>query len=175
MHQLLGSQSSEARRERSLRIQKKLFLLARFKKAQCICFYVSLPSEVDTTGMIDEALKQGKRVLVPLANLENKELSLYEIKSRTRDLKKGAQGVMEPRVDKTRLVRLEEAECLVVPGAAFDKKNHRLGRGKGYYDRFLKKFGPKVLKIGLAFSFQVVSRVPTEDHDASVDKVLTDS
>ena len=174
VHQWLGSQSVENRKTRSLKVQKKLFSAPAFKKARCVCFYVSLPSEVDTTGMIDKALELGKRVLVPRTNLENKELSLYEIKDRERDLKKGAYGVMEPRPAKAWLARLEEVDCLVIPGVVFDKKNNRMGRGKGYYDRFLKKFGPGVLKIGLAFSFQVVQRIPIEDHDVPVDKVLTD-
>ena len=171
---ILGSQSPEALKKRSLRIKKKLFSLAVFKKAGCVCFYVSLPLEVDTTVMIDKALRMGKRVIVPRTNLENKELSLYEIKNRTEDLKKGAYGVMEPRAQKTRFVDLDEVDCLIVPGVVFDKRNNRIGRGKGYYDRFLKKFDRKAVKIGLAFSFQVIPRVPVEAHDEMVDQVLTD-
>jgi 5-formyltetrahydrofolate cyclo-ligase len=72
-----------------------------------------------------------------------------------------------------RLARLDEADCLIVPGVVFDKKNNRIGHGKGYYDRFLKRFGSQVLKIGLAFSFQVVSHIPVESHDEPVDRVLT--
>ena len=64
VHQRLGSQSVESRKTRSLKVQKKLFSAPAFKKAHCVCFYVSLPSEVDTTGMIDKALELGKRVLV---------------------------------------------------------------------------------------------------------------
>ena len=174
VRQRLDSQSPEACKKRSLRIQKKLFSLTAFKKAKSVCFYVSLPSEVDTIGMIDKALALGKHVFVPKANLENKELSLYEIKDRVKDLKKGAYGIMEPRAGRTRLACLEEVECLIVPGIAFDKKNRRLGRGKGYYDRFLGTFGSKILKIGLAFSFQVVAQIPVAAHDQPVDKVLTD-
>ena len=174
MLEILGSQSREALEKRSFKVQKKLFSLAEFKNAKCVCFYVSLPSEVNTAGMIGKSLQMGKRVLVPKTNLENKELSLYEIKHRTKDLKKGAYGVMEPRPENTRLAGLEEVDCLVIPGVVFDKKNNRIGRGKGYYDRFLKKFEPEVFKIGLAFSFQVVSRIPVNAHDEPVDKVLTD-
>ena len=159
---------------KSLQIKTKLFSLDAFKKAKCVCFYVSLPTEVETRGMIDEALVLGKRVLVPLTNLENKELSLYEIKNRQNDLKKGAHGIMEPVPENTRLANLEEADCLIVPGIAFDKRNHRIGRGEGYYDRFLKKLSPRVSKIGLAFSCQVVQEIPTEAHDVRLDMVLTD-
>ncbi len=159
---------------KSLRIKQKLFSLEAFQKAKCVCFYVSLPLEVDTKGMIDEALVLGKRVLVPLTNLENKELRLYEITDRRIDLEKGAFGVMEPRPDKALLAHLEEVECLIVPGIVFDKKNHRIGRGSGYYDRFLKGLPSRVLKIGLAFSFQMVQEIPAEVHDVKLDVVLTD-
>ena len=124
--------------------------------------------------MIDEALTWGKRVIVPLTNLENKELSLYEITDRQNDLKKGTYGVMEPRPEKTRLTHFEEVDCVIVPGTVFDKKNHRIGRGIGYYDRFLKKFSPNILKIGLAFLFQVIPAIPSEVHDVKLDMVLTD-
>ena len=170
----LGSFNSQQLEIKSLRIKDKLFSLEAFQKAKCVCFYVSLPLEVDTKGMIEEALAQGKRVLVPLTNLENKELSLYGITNRHTDLKKGAFGVMEPRPDKTPAARLSDVECLIVPGIVFDKKCHRIGHGGGYYDRFLKQLPPQVLTIGLAFSLQVVQEIPTEAHDVKLGMVLTD-
>lgn len=114
-----------------------------------------------------------KHVLVPRVEM-NKELSLHEIKDPKKDLKKGSYDVMEPRPERTRLAELEEVNCIIVPGVAFDKKNYRIGHGIGYYDRFLKKFDPTVLKIGLAFSFQVIQTVPAEAHDVKLDMVLTD-
>ena len=170
----LGLQSLGQRTKKNLKIQKKLFSLESFKKARCVCFYVSLPLEADTRGMIDKALKMGKRVLVPRINLENKELRLYEITDRRTDLEQGAFGIMEPRPDKALPVHLAQAQCLVVPGVVFDKKNHRIGHGGGYYDRLLEKCPPGVLKIGLAFSFQVVQNIPAEAHDVKLDIVLTD-
>lgn len=169
-----GSFDSQVLENKSLRIKEKLFSLETFQEAKCVCFYVSLPLEVDTKGMIDEALALGKRVVVPLTNLENKELRLYEITDRRIDLKQGAFGIMEPRPDKALPVHLAEVQCLVVPGVVFDKKNHRIGHGGGYYDRLLAKCPPKVLKIGLAFSFQVVQNIPAEVHDVPLDIVLTD-
>jgi len=71
-------------------------------------------------------------------------------------------------------VEAKELDVVIVPGLAFDSKNNRLGRGKGFYDRFLEKCGPNVRKIGLAFSFQVFPTIPTEGHDVPMDLVLTD-
>lgn len=69
----------------------------------------------------------------------------------------------------------EAGDCVVVPGLVFDRSGNRLGRGKGFYDRFLGKLGSRVFKVGLAFSFQVVPAVPVESYDVRLDAVLTDS
>ena len=170
---LLG-QSAQGCKRRSRKIAKKLYLLEAFENAASVCFYVSLPSEVDTRPMIDRALKLGKKVLVPLVNLENKELELYEIKNRRTDLRKGAFGIPEPRPGRARPSKPGRIDMVVVPGIAFDCRNRRLGRGMGFYDRLLKKFKAGALKVGLAFSFQIVPEVPTQKHDQPLDLVLTD-
>ncbi len=166
--------SPAERRERSLLIQEKLFGLDVFNKAAAVCFYVSIASEVDTVSMIERALRQGKKVLAPVVNLKENTLSLRELKDPGGDLKKGAFGIMEPDPQTTRLAGFEEVECVIVPGLVFDRENHRIGRGLGFYDRFLKLLGARVSKIGLAFSFQVVTKIPVEAHDENVDLVLTD-
>ena len=173
MRSKLLSQGPEARAAKSRLIRGKLFKEEWFKKAACVCFYVSLPTEVDTSAIIDDALVMGKRVVVPLSDLENKEVKLYQIKDRS-DLREGAWRVLEPIPDKTRAVATEEVDCVIVPGIAFDKRNNRVGRGRGFYDRFLQAFGAGTPKIGLAFSFQVVQEVPHESHDVPLDLILTD-
>lgn len=170
----LLAHSPSSRKAKSRRIREKLFGLGEFRRAGTVCFYVSLPAEVDTRDMIETALEQGKKVLVPLSNLKSRQLELYEIKDFKKDLKKGTLGIREPRPERTRRARAGEVECAVVPGLVFDKTNHRLGRGAGFYDRFLKKLKRAVPKIGLAYSFQVVESVPVEKHDVKLDKVLTD-
>ena len=170
----LDGQSLAERAKRSGAIRNKLFGLEAFKKARCVCFFASLPTEVDTSSMIDEAIGMGKKVLVPLTDLENKELKLYEIKNRGTDLKPGTLGIPEPVVSRTRAARADEPDCVVVPGLCFDKDRNRLGRGAGFYDRFLKNLKAGVPKIGLGFSFQVVQKVPAEPHDVTLDWVLTD-
>ena|SRR3989338_11509484 len=170
----LQSQSPEDRQKRSLLIQKKVLDLKAFQKSACVFFYVSLTTEVDTIALIEKSWAMGKRVVVPLADLENKELKLYEIANLETDLQKGALGILEPRPDRTKPVDLEEIDLVIVPGIGFDRKNYRMGRGAGFYDRFLSKFGCDVPKIGLAFCFQVVSELPLESHDQKLDLVLTD-
>ena len=171
---LLSAQSLEERDQKSRRIQKKLFEHTAFKKAGVVCFFVALPVEVNTHPMIEASLKMGKKVLVPLADLENKELKLYEIRDLGKDLAPGALGILEPRPSRTRLADTKETELVIVPGLAFSASGERLGHGAGFYDRFLSGLPAKTPKVALAFSFQVLPKIPQETHDHLVDAVLTD-
>lgn len=170
----LKEQLPEARWKKSRIIEEKLFASAELKKAKTICFFVSLESEVDTHGMIDRALLEKKKILVPLTDMKAKALFLYEIKDRAADLKQGTMGIWEPDPAKTRKAAPGEVELIVVPGLAFDKTNNRLGRGRGFYDRFLGNLGKEVPKVGICFSFQYLNEVPVGPLDVKVDKVLTD-
>ena len=83
---------------------------------------------------------------------------------------KGPYGVRQPSARTG--VSLSKLDVVVVPGVAFDRRGNRLGRGKGYYDRFLKKLPKKTHRIGLAFDFQILPAMPVSRHDLGVDKVL---
>ncbi len=170
----LMSQSPATRKSRSAVIHKKLFGLGVFKAASSVCFYVARPPEVETLPMIEEAIALGKIVVVPRTDLEKKELELYQIQNPEKDLARGAFGILEPIPSRTRRVEASQIECVIVPGIAFDAAGHRVGRGGGFYDRWLKTLGSQVPKIGLAFSFQVLSSIPFESHDQKVDLVLTE-
>ena len=169
----LKFQSPKSRREKSALIAAKLFAEELFRRAERVAFFVSLPEEVDTRRMIDLALRLGKRVAVPKTDLKKSRLDFYEISSR-RELTKGVLGIPEPEGNASRRQRGSTLDCVVVPGLAFDKNFNRLGRGGGFYDRFLKKVGKKTVKIGLGYSFQLVAKVPAEAHDTRLDLVITD-
>jgi len=154
-------------------IKDKLFNEEAFKKAKVVMFYVSLKDEVDTCFMIDEALRAGKRVCVPVILKEDKKLIAGEIKNRLEDLESQHFGIYQPRRDRVREVPLEIIDLVVVPGVAFDKKNIRLGRGHGYYDRFLSGLATTTKAIGLAFDFQVLEALPKDPHDIPVWRTIT--
>lgn len=154
-------------------IKTKLFNEEEFKKAKVVMFYVSLADEVDTHSMIDEALEMGKRVCVPVILKEGKKLIASEIKDRVIDLESQHFGISQPKQGKMREIPLEDIDLVIVPGVAFDKKNLRLGRGHGYYDRFLCSLPRNTKTIGLAFDFQVVEDLPHEPHDIPVSKIIT--
>ena len=154
-------------------IKSKLFNEEFFKKAKVVMFYVSLKDEVDTLSMIDEALMTGKRVCVPVIFKEDKRLIAGEIKDRTEDLEKQHFGIYQPKEGRVREVSLHDIDLVVVPGIAFDKNNVRLGRGHGYYDRFLSGLPGRTKTIGLAFDFQLVDHLPKDSHDVPVSKTIT--
>ncbi len=154
-------------------IKNKLFNEEEFKKAEIVMFYVSLKDEVSTLSMIDEALKAGKRVCVPVILKEGRRLIAGEIKDRRCDLEKQHFGIYQPAAGKVKEVPLCDIDLVVVPGIAFDKNNVRLGRGHGYYDRFLCALPKKTKAIGLAFDFQVVENLPKDSHDIPVWKTIT--
>ena len=169
----LLEQSRQDRDDKSRLIIEKVTALPIFLKAKTLYCFVSMPQEVDTELLIDRAFSQGKHVIVPKADLANKQLHWYEIRSRSRDLREGVLGIHEPNPHTARLFS-GEPDCIFVPGVVFDKKNNRIGRGAGFYDRYLSTIPPYVRKIGLAFSFQVVSEFPLNPHDVGLDEVITD-
>lgn len=173
MRSKLRAQSLEERDSKSLKIQEKLFGLDAFRKARTVCFFVGTEEEVNTVPMIEGSIRQGKRVLVPLAKLENKELKLYELQALS-ELKTGMLDILEPDPSKARPANPKDVDLVVVPGLAFDEKKQRLGRGAGFYDRFLLT-APRAYKVALAFSFQLFPEIPQEAHDHPLDEVLTEN
>jgi 5-formyltetrahydrofolate cyclo-ligase len=158
-------------RERaSAAIISRLETLPTFQHAQIIQTYVALRHEVDTHELIRRLLRAGKQVAAPKIARPN-ELQQYFIKDFS-ELQPGAFGILEPQAHPSRLASPEQFDLVLVPGLAFDRAGHRLGAGKGYYDRFLAQI--KAPKIALAFDFQIVARIPVEAHDQQVDLIVTE-
>ena len=161
------------RAEKSMVIQEKLLSSEAFRKSRVVMFYVPLPEEVDTREAIKRALEQGKRVAVPYITSREGLMVPAEIYS-LEDLDKGPFGIYQPKTAMIRKVPLEEIDLVVVPAIAFDEKNRRLGRGKGYYDRFLSdKHCSGAATVGLAFDLQVLQTLPSDEHDIPVSSVIT--
>ena len=168
----IKTQSELEKSRKSGIIKDKLFGLEEFKKAKVVMFYVSLKDEVNTLSMIDDAAKTGKRVCVPVILKEEKRLIAGEIKDRVKDLERQHFGIFQPKAGHVREVPFEDIDLVIVPGVAFDKYNMRLGRGHGYYDRFLSSLPDRTTTIGLAFDFQVVDNLPKDSHDIPVSKTI---
>lgn len=158
------------RRVKSHRILRTLSRELVFRRAEHVAFYYGITPEVETRSFLEKVLKD-KKIYLPRID-SKKSLALCRIRSLSRDLKKGAYNIREPRAFcKERPVR--QMDIIIVPGVAFDKRGGRLGRGGGYYDRLLRQ-APKVVKVGLCFREQIVKKVPMKAHDVKVDQVITD-
>jgi len=149
-------------------ITKQLLEFDLFKNANVIHCYISTDSEVSTLEILNSALISGKKVLVP-AMAENGEMRSSELSSLD-NLVENNLKFKEPCEKK---YSDSSIDLVIVPGVAFDRTGNRLGRGGGYYDKFLA--GANATKIGLAFSSQIVDDVPVEAHDVPVDYVITEN
>lgn len=164
----LKVQKEAIRLKKSLAISKKLFRNRVFKKSKIVMFYKAFKGEVDTEYMIKAAQNLGKIVVVPVC-VENRSLIPCLLKEGGR-LLRGPYGIREPAIKKS--VPFKAIDLVIVPGVAFTKDGKRLGRGKGYYDRFLSKLSLHAATIGLAFDFQVLADLPTDAMDVNVQRVI---
>ncbi|MFH1691852.1 MAG: 5-formyltetrahydrofolate cyclo-ligase, partial [Candidatus Omnitrophota bacterium] len=151
----LRSHKEDQRLRKSFEISEKLFALKDFVKAKTILFYLSFDGEVDTLRMIKDSMKQGKRVAVPVIQKEHKKIIPSLVEELDSELKIGPYGVRHPKDEHIRPITAERLDLVIVPGLAFDEAGNRLGRGMGYYDRFLSQLPKNVPTIGLAFGFQM--------------------
>jgi 5-formyltetrahydrofolate cyclo-ligase len=164
----LKTQKEENRNKKSSQVKNKLFRNRVFKKAKTVMFYMSFGGEVDTVDMIKAAQKIGKTVVVPVCG-RNRMMSPCVLKDKG-TLLRGPYGIREPALKKP--INLKSLDLVIVPGLAFDKHGRRLGRGKGYYDRFLNKISQHSIAIGLAYDFQILPFIPTTENDIDVHKVI---
>lgn len=164
------------RQRRGEQIQQSAGNLPQLRKAEHIMIYVGHRSEVQTGTLISRLLAAGKHVYVPWCDGE--ELRLFRLESGV-ELQPGAFGIPEPPPELRRLSgrtgRASDLQAVLVPGIAFDRRGHRLGQGKGYYDRLLSQVSHGCVSIGLAYDIQLVERIPTETHDVALDLIVTES
>ena len=141
----------------------------RWQAAPTVCLYWALPDEVQTRALCFAAMKE-KTVLLPVVQGEDLVLRRFEGEEQLRN--DNPLHIFEPcGADWD---DLQAVDLVVVPGVAFDRTGRRLGRGRGFYDRLLKNT-PNALKIGVAFDFQLLESIPTEEFDVKMDRVVCES
>ena len=156
-------------------ITKNLRGLEEYQTSRILLIYVSFRSEVDTHKLIIERLNSGLEVAVPKTDVTNRRLETYLLRDWGKDLRPGAYGILEPDVKVASLIRPSQIDMVVVPGSVFDRQCGRYGYGGGYFDRFLSIEAPQALRIGLAFSLQVLPEIPLKTHDQRMDIIVTES
>ncbi len=151
-------------------VQQRFLASDLFAQARLLALYSPVKREVDTMEVVFAALAAGKRVIFPA--VAQGGLLFREITG-THDLSSGAFGILEPAP--TCPLRLpEEADCIVVPGVAFDRRGQRIGYGKGYYDRTLHSLEGTGRLVGFCFEFQLVEEIVVELHDVALDLIITE-
>ena len=179
-------------------ICEKVLELDAFKNARTMCVYVAHPklNEVDCSVLIREALDSSSsefgeekvKVYVPIVDDKNSNVRFLRVRDMEKDLEKRTMGIMEPteldwrtnepREDVADLKENEKLDLVIAPGLAFDETCKRLGRGGGYYDKFLSEGkGREAVKIGLAFDAQIVDadEIPLDPWDVVLDLVVSKS
>lgn len=158
--------SFEDKKALSDNIWSQLEELDEFKSAKCVMLYWSMADEVNTQEFI-EKWASDKRIILPCVNDDLLELREYRGKE---DLKPGdLYHIPEP--SGPLFHEEKEIELIVVPGVAFDMEGNRMGRGKAYYDKFLKRTNS--FKVGVGFNIQILEDIPYDELDVKMDLVLT--
>lgn len=145
---------------------EKIEALPEFINAHNIIIYWSMPDELPTHNFIIRWSKK-KTMLLPVVKGEDMLIKPFSTKE---ELKQGSLGIWEPDVQKE---YLNSIDLVIVPGVAFDRDKSRLGRGKGYYDRYF--INKRIVKIGVCFDFQLLESIPIDSFDIKMDKVVTNS
>jgi 5-formyltetrahydrofolate cyclo-ligase len=144
-----------------------------YKKASNIMSYVSFNNEVNTHRFIVKAIEDGKKISVPYIDNKNK-IMLPCLIDDIDELVPGYFGILSPDPNKLKIIDAKSIDLVIVPGACFDINGYRIGYGGGYYDKFLPLLRKDASSIGLAFSFQVIDKVPYEKYDIPVDFIVTE-
>ena len=166
VRQAVRELSPTQRAQQSAAVLQQLEADPLFRQAETVMLFHSLPDEVNTHRFL-EAWGQAKRLLLPVVQGEDLVLRQYRPHA---PLQCGAYHIAEPLGEA--FTSYADIQLIVVPGVAFDAAGHRLGRGKGYYDRFLSQ--PQLLRvptIGICYPCQLLAHVPVDSHDVRIGKV----
>ena len=160
--------------EERVEIDKKIkerFLSLPIKKGEKVFVYISFGNEIETRSLTEELLLRGVLVYVPVCHGKG-EMDAVRIKS-LGELSEGMYGIPEPPTSSPK-ISPSELSLIVVPGVAFGCDRTRLGRGAGYYDRFIEK-AENAKTVALCREVNLCETVPTEAHDRRVDVILTEN
>lgn len=166
MKELKASMSEIQKHAEAVKVFDKIESLPQFRAAGSVLIYWSMPDELPTHNFIIKWCKE-KQIFLPVVKGEDMFIRPF---SGRENLVKSAYGVWEPDTQRN---FEQQVDLVIVPGIAFDKQKNRLGRGKGYYDRYF--LNDKIQKWGICFDLQLMDRIPAENFDVKMDKIITSS
>jgi 5-formyltetrahydrofolate cyclo-ligase len=160
----------------SQRIAERLWRVPEVAAARTLLAYASLPEEVDTWPIVEEAWRRGVSVLFPRCETESRTLRLFRTTEAgiASELSAGTHGIREPDPDRCDEAAFHEVDVVLVPGLGWDRRGARLGRGAGYYDRLLADPDRRAFACGVFFAAQEFERLPTDPWDVPLDAIVTE-
>lgn len=166
--------TAEQVKQKSTAIAQNVFMLPEYAEADHVLLYADYRHEVMTKEIFDDAILRKKKVYFPKCNPENGNMEFYQVVS-VRQLTDGYKGIKEPIVNPEHVYRYQKEEntLVIIPGVAFDMNGHRIGYGKGYYDRYLQD-KRQLTAVALAYAQQLVDEIPQEAFDIRMDKIVTE-
>lgn len=165
--------SPDARRRKSLDACRRLMAADFFRCASTVMLYLPLSDELDVTALALRSFQTGKTVCVPQVDWARRTMHAIEITSiDSEDLELDEHGLRRPAGG--RRIAPVAIDLVVAPGVAFDLHHHRVGRGGGYYDRFVPQLPRRARFVAIAFDEQIVDEAPTASWDRPVDALVTD-
>lgn len=165
----LKTLSQEERVKFSRAVVEKFLASTVYKNSAVIMAYLSTAEEIQLNEFISTALDDGKILAVPF--IERREMQAVRLPNLDA-LEVGAYKILTVKRDIRKIIDAEKIDCVITPGLAFDAEYNRLGKGGGYYDKFLSR-AVNAKKIALAYDCQLVEKVPIEPNDLKVDAVIT--
>lgn len=173
LRELLSAQSAEVRHAKSIAATSLLIATPEFAAARIVMLYLSTAQELDTATLALRCWQQGKMVVVPKVSWDQRRMMPVEIKSLSDEhLTITGPGIREPIAENP--VPIGMVDLVAVPALGFTQSGHRIGRGMGFYDRFLGQSAFLGVSCGLAFEDQIVPDMPTQDHDVPMSMLVTD-
>ena len=160
---------NEAKESAAEAIFTKIEATKAFTEAKCVALFVAMWDEVPTTAVLERWRMMGKRVVVP--RVEGDVMRFYDYNPE--QMTTGAFGIEEPTSDTE--IPAEALDLMIVPARAFTREGLRLGRGGGFYDKYMSLEGFRAYKIGIAYECQIFDSLPHAPHDIAVDVVITEA
>lgn len=186
LRQRIKGLSEQQRKEESEAAAEVFTGLPEWGRSRDVLLFLSMPGEIDTKGVVQTAVSEKKRVWAP--RIHGEEMEFYLISRGGADpyldLEYNPYGLWEPRDTAPRFTpnklfsSNEDGLCVIAaPGLGFDRRGHRLGRGKGYYDKWLSRYSlliesRRMVPMGIGFSVQLLETIPSEPHDILLPRLI---
>ncbi len=167
----VGSLTPAEREERSAAVKANVLSLPEIEAAQRLMAFLPMPDEVQTRPLLAELISNGKKLYVPRTIPRERRILPVRL-SDMATLRAGHYGIPEPVAEET--CDPADLGVILIPGRAFDATGNRLGRGAGYYDRFLARVREDCVLVGVCFECQILNAVPHGPMDHRVQIVVTE-